>query len=99
MTLSQWLARRLPDDVIADEAERRDMPRYKDPVDELEQLDDDPHRVYVWEVSSEERAEGWIKSLEEYRDKHGGFDAIHFVLTDEEDIHRFSRDELREMIR
>lgn len=74
--------------------EERNIPRYQDPVEELDTLPDERGRVYVWSAENPETRRSWLDTLAEYQDFNGEFDALHIVVTDEMELHRLERHEL-----
>ena len=71
------------------------MEPYSDPVEELRQLDDDPERIYVWGLTDDDERGAWLATLSDMDDDMGGLDATHFVLSNEDELREYDRDELR----
>lgn len=90
----RWLLRRFSDDTIRQECERRDIPRYEEPIDTLQELEDTQGNIYAWNVDNEEKRNRWLDAMARYQEQNGEFEAIHFVLTNSEELHRFTKDDL-----
>ena len=73
---------------------------WKDPLEELHELPDEDGRIYAWEFPSEEAAAQFNSMLaEEFRARGRSPDAIHFVITDEEQIRELDREQVRHQVK
>jgi len=84
----------LTDREIQAECEKRDIPRFQEPLEKVNELEDTKGNIYAWEVDSEEKRDRWLKALAEYQETNGEFKSVHFVLTDSEELHRLDKDDL-----
>ena len=83
------------DETLIQECDRRDIPRYQDPVESLQSLKDDPDIVYVWKVKDEAHRNQMIEIIEKHEHKHGEFEAIHAVTVEgEKELWRLEKQEL-----
>ena len=87
------IAGHLDDETLIQACDTRDIARYQDPVDELESLPDRRGTVYAW-VVPDNRVEDWHKRLLEYDEAANGLDALHVVITPDDDIRRLDIAEL-----
>jgi hypothetical protein len=83
-----------PQQFILDICEERGIGRYQEPIEELEQLPDEPGRVYVWHVDSEDKRQGWLQTLSQHERDYGALDALHIVITDKEEMFQMEQEEL-----
>ena len=93
LVTERGLVDHLDDETLIQACDTRDIARYQDPVDELESLDDRAGAVYVW-VVPEARVEDWYQRLGEYDDAVNGLDALHVVITPDDDIRRLDIEDL-----
>jgi len=77
--------------------EHLDERHYRDPVDDLRELPDDPDSIYYWECSTEEAATQITNMLQSHFKHELGRspNAAHLVLTDVEQLRTLDPDELR----
>jgi len=83
-----------PRQFILEICDERDIPRFQEPVDRLDELEDTKGNIYAWNVDGEEKRDRWLKALAEYQETNGEFKSVHFVLTDSEELHRLDKDDL-----
>lgn len=82
-------------DALKEECDKRNIPRYQDPVESLQSLKDDPEIVYVWKVKDEAHRNQMIEIIENHEHKHGEFEAIHAVTVEgEKELWRLEKEEL-----
>lgn len=73
---------------------------WKDPLEELHELPDEPGRIYCWEFSSEEGAKQFNSMLKSEFDQRGKRpDAIHFVITDEEQLRELDPEQVGRQVK
>lgn len=93
LVTERGLVDHLDDETLIQACDTRDIARYQDPVDELESLPDRRGTVYAW-VVPDNRVEDWHKRLLEYDEAVNGLDALHVVITPDDDIRRLDIAEL-----
>jgi len=66
------------------------------PIEVLHELDDDPERIYIWQVETPEAEQQLHRQVvDEYRREYGREPkAAHFVVHDLEELRRFDPDQL-----
>ena len=85
----------IDDDNLLAECETRDIPRYQDPVETIQSLEDDQNAVYVWKVEDEQARRNMMQILETHQDEYGGFDALHAVTVNgESELWQLEKEEL-----
>ena len=73
---------------------------WKDPLEELHELPDEEGKIYAWEFETDESAAQFNDMLREEFAKRGRQPrAIHFVITDEEQIRTLDREQVRHQVR
>jgi hypothetical protein len=77
-------------------ADKLDLPAYQSPVETLQELPDDPEAIYAWTVESEGRATALLSALQEQGVED--MDALHVVLTDDEELAELSYEDIRAYI-
>jgi hypothetical protein len=92
-TVPQCLSH-LSGSALVQACEERGIERYQEPIEELEQLPDEPGRVYVWHVDSEDKRQGWLQTLSQHERDYGALDALHIVITDKEEMFQMEQEEL-----
>ena len=73
---------------------------WKDPLEELHELPDEDGKIYAWQFESDEAAAQFNSMLKEEFTKRGKSpDAIHFVITDEEQLRELDREQVRHQVK
>ncbi|MFW5896308.1 MAG: hypothetical protein ACOCUA_02880 [archaeon] len=73
---------------------------WKDPLEELHELPDEPGRIYCWEFSSDEEAAQFNRLLATEFDKRGRDpNAVHLVITDDEQLRELDPEQFQRTVK
>jgi hypothetical protein len=75
-----------------DLADTLSLPAYRDPVDELQSLEDKRGKVYLWQCADDAKADSLLRQFDEAG--ASAFDALHIVVADETELRELSKADL-----